>query len=83
MPALEYYFAAEGNNKSKMKLHFRWIDCVKGFNMPIKVQLGKDKAVWIKPEDQEWKSISTDVASKDELPNIVNRNFYVRWVKKP
>jgi hypothetical protein len=67
-----------------MRLYFRWIDCVKGFNMPVKVQLGKDKMVWIKPEDGEWKYITTDlktVTNPDELPNITNRNFYIRWIE--
>lgn len=84
IPALEYYFIADEKNKSKMRLYFRWIDCMKGFNLPVKVMLAKDKAVWIKPGDKEWKYISTDlttVTNPDELPNITNRNFYIRWIE--
>jgi aminopeptidase N len=84
IPALEYYFIADEKNKSKMRLYFRWIDCVKGFNMPVKVQLSKEKAVWIKPEEEEWKYIGTDlktVTNPDDLPNITNRNFYMRWIE--
>lgn len=80
VPTLEYYFEGKGN--SKKKLYFRWTDCIKGFNMPVKVQLGKDNWVWIKPEDKEWKSISTDLTGKDELQDITNRNFYIKWAKK-
>ena len=84
IPALEYYFIADEKNKSKMRLYFRWIDCVKGFNMPVKVHLTKDAYTLIKPEDKEWKYITTNlqtVTEPDQLPNITNRNYYIRWIE--
>lgn len=84
IPALEYYFIADEKNKSKMRLYFRWIDCVKGFNMPVKVQLTKGAYTLIKPEHEEWKYITTNlqtVTEPDQLPNITNRNYYIRWIE--
>lgn len=84
IPALEYYFIADEKNKSRMRLYFRWIDCVKGFNMPVKVQLIKGSYQLIKPVDEEWKYIVTDLKTPlepDQLPNIVNRNYYMRWIE--
>jgi hypothetical protein len=41
VPTLEYYF-------KDSSLSFRWINCVKGFDMPVKIFLnGEEK--WIKP----------------------------------
>jgi aminopeptidase N len=82
VPTLEYYFIADEKNKSRMRLYFRWTDCIKGFNMPVKVQLSKGSYQLIKPVDQEWKYVVTDIkAPADQLPNIVNRNYYIKWVE--
>ncbi|MGB8191552.1 MAG: M1 family metallopeptidase [Chitinophagaceae bacterium] len=84
IPALEYYFIADEKNKSRMRLYFRWIDCVKGFNMPVKVQLTKGSYQLITPVDEEWKYIVTDlktVTDPDQLPNILNRSYYIRWIE--
>ncbi|HYE53606.1 MAG TPA: M1 family aminopeptidase, partial [Chitinophagaceae bacterium] len=83
VPALEYYFIADEKDKKKMRLYFRWIDCVKGFNMPVKVQLMKGKWQTIHPEE-EWKYISTSLKTPtdpDQLPNLTNRNYYIRWIE--
>jgi aminopeptidase N len=85
IPALEYYFAADEKDKSKLRLYYRWTDCVKGFNMPVKVQLDKGDHLWIKPVDESWNSITTSLktpSAVDQLPSIGNRNYYIRWVKK-
>jgi aminopeptidase N len=85
IPALEYYFAADEKDKSRLRLYFRWTDCVKGFDMPLNVHLGKDRQQLIKPVDEKWNYIVTDLnasAGTDQLPGISNRNYYIRWVKK-
>lgn len=83
VPALEYYFAPDEKDKSLMRLHFRWTDCIKGFNMPVKLQLGKDVYRLVIPVDDRWGSVLTDVkAASGKLPDIVNRNYYMRWKEK-
>ena len=88
IPTLEYYFIADKKNKSKLRLYYRWIDCVKGFNMPVRVNLSKSQQVLIKPEqeedEEEWNSISTNLdtpTDPDQLPDIRNRSFYIKWIE--
>jgi aminopeptidase N len=35
-PHLEYYFIPDKKNKSKLRFYYRWIDCVKEFDMPVR-----------------------------------------------
>ncbi len=65
VPTFEYYF------KNKM-FSYRWINCVSGFNMPIKVYFnGTEK--WLKPE-QDY--LFLDYAN--ENPKLeLDSNFYV------
>ena len=86
IPTLEYYFIADNKNKSKLRLYFRWIDCIKGFDMPVRVNLSKTNQVLIKPEtgEEEWKSISTNLATPtdpDQLPDIRNNDYYIKWIE--
>jgi aminopeptidase N len=65
IPTLEYFFKDN-------QVGYRWINCVSGFNMPVKVTLnGKDEL--LQPET-EWKSIP--VISKNSKLEI-DKNFYV------
>jgi len=66
IPELEYKFT--GDN-----MYYRWSNCVKGFNMPIKLSGAKD--VWLKATT-EWKTVAmaADIL-KDELK--IDRNFYI------
>jgi len=84
IPTLEYYFIADKKEKSKLRLYFRWIDCVKGFNMPVRVNLSKTLQALIKPEQEEWKSILTPLETPtdpDQLPDIRNRSYYIKWIE--
>lgn len=57
------------------KLSFRWTNCVKGFDMPVKVSLEKDKFEFIYPTT-EWKSIK---AGTNKLKDInIHEDFYAR-----
>ncbi len=67
VPTLEYQI-------KKQKLKFRWIECVKGFNMSLKINSKND---WIKPTE-EWQTILFSV-NKNDLE--VGKNFYIN-VKK-
>ena len=70
IPELEYKFT--GDN-----MYYRWNNCVKGFNMPVKLSGVKDD--WLKATP-EWKTIAaTADVLKDGLK--IDRNFYVT-VKK-
>ena len=62
LPVLEYKITGSS-------LSYRWSNCVKGFNMPVKVSLDGEK--WLKPTDQ-WQSIKTTATALR-----VDRNFYV------
>ncbi len=66
IPVLEY--ALENNS-----LRFRWINCVKGFNMPVKILSGTNE-ISLKPTE-EWQSIIGPVFSKPEIE--ADRNFYI------
>ncbi|HRO47527.1 M1 family metallopeptidase [Agriterribacter sp.] len=66
VPVLEY-------KVSSNKLSYRWSNCVKGFNMPLKINFGGER--WISP-GEKWKTLKikqggTAVFSTD-------RNFYIR-----
>ena len=62
IPMLEYRF-------SNGALSFRWADCVKGFDMPLKITTDKD--IWIKPTE-EWQSVPVSSAAFR-----IDPNFYV------
>lgn len=62
LPVLEYKIKSS-------QLSYRWSNCIKGFNMPVKVTLGQ--SIWLKPTDQ-WQSIKTTATSLQ-----IDRNFYV------
>ena len=68
VPTLEYRF--EG-----FRLLYRWINCVPGFNMPVKVALGTYGDFFITPMTR-WQGLSIlDTSSPRTLH--VNSNFYV------
>ncbi|HYJ37903.1 MAG TPA: M1 family metallopeptidase [Chitinophagaceae bacterium] len=84
IPTLEYYFIADSKNKSKLRLYYRWIDCEKGFNMPVRVNLSKSNQVMIKPIEEEWRSVATTLdtpTDPDHLPDIRNRSYYIKWIE--
>ena len=69
IPVLEYY-------QKDGLLFFRWNNAVKGFEMPVKVNLN-DKEVWINPTLQ-WNSIEySDLLKEFE----VDTNFYMATLK--
>ncbi len=58
------------------KLSYRWTNCVKGFNMPLKINFKGNR--WIKPTE-EWQSLNMYPEGAEDFK--VDRNFYVK-VKK-
>ncbi len=68
IPVLEYKTEAGG-------IQFRWINSVKGFNMPVKVKLSGDRTQFITPSE-EWQSLKL-ADWYDGKTFEVDRNFYV------
>ena len=66
IPVLEY-------KTGKTAISFRWTNCVKGFNMPIKVNTGTTQ--WIEPSE-DWKTIQP-AAGYDGSTFTADRNFYI------
>lgn len=65
IPVFEYYFA---NNN----LSYRWTNAIKGFDMPLKINLnGVEK--WIYPKT-DWQDETTKL---DSVKLVVDRNIYV------
>lgn len=65
IPTLEYVVKGD-------QLKFRWSNCNRGFDMPVRVMAGEEK-VWLSPATQ-WKL--TPLKSSD-APIVVDKNFYV------
>jgi aminopeptidase N len=74
IPVLEYKLIKNKPNSYQIK--YRWSNCVKGFDLPVKIKI--DKELWIKPT-QQWQTLIPTYSPKNEL--IVDRNFYIT-VKK-
>lgn len=66
IPVLEYRI-------KKNKLSYRWTNCVKGFNMPLKVRIGGEH--WIHPEEH-WKKLK--LKNKPGSGFSADRNFYIQ-----
>ncbi len=71
IPVLQYKI----NGKT---ISFKYDSCVKGFNLPLKISLGKqDKSEqWIKPTDK-WQDVKL-ADWYDGKTFVVNANFYVK-----
>ncbi|MGN6435592.1 MAG: M1 family metallopeptidase [Agriterribacter sp.] len=70
IPVLEYKI--KGN-----KLQYRWNNCVKGFDMPVKALYGGE--YWLHPTTQ-WKTLKLNQTA-DPTIFSVDRNFYVQSKK--
>jgi aminopeptidase N len=69
VPVLEYKM--EGN-----KLSYRYTNCIKGFNMPLKITF--KTAQWIKPTE-EWKTM--EFYPEGDKTFAVDENFYLKSKK--
>lgn len=72
IPVLEYYFS-----ENNTKVHFRWTNCVDGFNLPILLS-ENGKQLYINPEAGQWKETVIDPA-KTWLakPAEIEQYFYI------
>jgi len=69
IPVFEYKIDAN-------KFSYHYTNCVKGFNLPLKVHFKKD--VWLKPTD-EWKVL--ELAPEADSAFAVDPNFYIKTKK--
>ena len=67
IPVLEYQIKGR-------KLQFHWVNCIDGFDMPVKVTLSPGKYEFIYPTTK-WKSTRCMLSNKDDFQ--VEENFYV------
>ncbi|CAN5180437.1 M1 family metallopeptidase [soil metagenome] len=65
VPVLEYKIKG-------YSLSYRWANCVKGFNMPLKINF--KKSMWIKPS-QQWQTITFYPEGSTEFST--DKNFYI------
>ena len=66
IPVLEYKI--DGN-----EIAYRWIDCIKGFNLPLKVFTGK--LIWLQPTTTwQTQKMNEGFTGKDFT---IDRNFYI------
>lgn len=70
IPVLEYKI--DGST-----LSYRWVECIKGFNMPVRI-FNKENEVWIKPT-AKWQS--TKIKELSEKDFSVDKNFYIHSTK--
>ncbi|MFZ1369878.1 MAG: M1 family metallopeptidase [Ferruginibacter sp.] len=69
IPVLEYKLDG-------YKLTYRYTNCVKGFNMPLKIKFKTEQ--WIKPTEQ-WKTLN--LYPEGDNPFSVDPNFYINTKK--
>jgi aminopeptidase N len=69
IPVLEYKIESH-------KLSYRYTNCVKGFNLPIKIILNTTK--WIKPTEN-WQILN--LYPEGETNFLVDQNFYIKTKK--
>ena len=66
IPVLQYKFTGDA-------IQYRWTNCLEGFKMKVRVELG-NKMVWLEP-GKEWKNLSIGTDSQSLKPD---RNFYIK-----
>ncbi len=84
---------ATGAGGTGMGLSYRWTNCVKGFDMPLKISVGGKPEEWIRPTE-DWQRLPGDNAAatststgaisntgSSEKALSADRNFYIT-VKK-
>ncbi len=67
VPVLEY-------SLKKGRLRYRWVDCIEGFDMPIRVTLDRGKFSWIYPTTS-WQEVRARRINKKSF--AVDPDFYV------
>ena len=65
VPVMEYKI-------KKNKVSYHWINCIPGFNMPLRVQWHGSHLL---QPTEEWKTLRTSISTTE--PFVADRNFYI------
>lgn len=77
IPVLEYYISYE-----KDKLVYRWIDAVKGFNLPLQIPSSGD-TIRIQPKLNQWQEYPLKPGQAEALQlKDLNKYFYIQTLEK-
>ena len=66
LPKLEF-------SHKKNTVKYRWTNIVDGFDMPVKIGIGKHDQKWIYPK-AEWQTLEI---SSGKIPITIDKNFYI------
>lgn len=72
VPVLEYNFMDS-------ELHFRWINCVEGFNMPLNIAVDGKTFQLIYPTT-EWQKLFT--SKGDAKSFLIDKNYYIKATER-
>lgn len=78
IPVLEYFIS---NENGQQLLNYRWTNCVKGFNMPVKLPAGNGKMGYFLAKEN-WQKFKANFLNADDLKEeMFDKNFYVEYKK--
>lgn len=75
IPVLEYFVSDSGDD---MRLHYRWSNCIAGFNMPVLLP-GAPEKYGLLMATENWQQLRVQFATPQELSANLNKNFYVTY----
>jgi aminopeptidase N len=78
VPTLEYYLSTENNSQI---LYYRWSNCVKGFNMPIRLPGNSNGKYGLMLATENWQQMRTNFNAGEDLSKLMDKNFYVNYKK--
>lgn len=79
IPVLEINLVEQKTkNGVETLLSHRWTNCVKGFDLPVRVKVGNGEWQWLRPGEQ-WKQAKIPLKNLDEL--TVDKRFYIKMKK--
>ncbi|MBX9782440.1 MAG: M1 family metallopeptidase [Chitinophagaceae bacterium] len=78
IPTLEYYLETSSGMQT---LYYRWNDCIKGFNMPIKLPGNSHGKYGLMLATEQWQKMRTNFKEDEDLQKLMDKNFYVTYKK--
>ncbi|MBU6157950.1 MAG: M1 family metallopeptidase [Bacteroidetes bacterium] len=77
IPVLEYRTEKKSD---KVRLLYRWSNCLPSFDLKIKVPDGMQSFQWVQP-DTDWKMIETQFDKPDDIFPLFDQEFYIVYKK--
>jgi aminopeptidase N len=78
IPTLEYYLEI---NSGMQTLYYRWANCIKGFNMPIRLPGNSNDKFGLLLATEQWQRMRTNFKDGEDLQKLMDKNFYVTYKK--